>query len=364
VLPPPTPEQRLVLDAVGQLYLNNGRWPRWSWVEELLDDHELDALTVYRSFPTEFSVQYGYLGTARVNPGPNDRVHLTILGLSHVEVAHSLVRSFLHLVSAFGTARRAMRLDPFADDQPIGRRESVLAGRTPSLYEPLVIPLLTHEPPTWRCEFSPSPDAWETVSLPAALRRFAGVQSVDDYLERLASWLLPATSLNEEPLVSPFSLPAAIDYLDAVWQLRYGERLVSPPGVERSARLAFTATSAEEADSRLSALAELLGGLRLPPVAGGRRHALVRLQAKLDDDLPSETHDRVHDAIAVLNAARIVRVGAQHQGASPETRHAVVTLGLDYPIADWPAAWQHIQNAAANAFNAIRDELHAAPEGN
>ena len=75
---------------------------------------------------------------------------------------------------------------------------------------------------------------------------------------------------------SPFTLPASIDYLDAVWRLRFGNRLVAPPGIERSARLAFTATSPEEADSRLSALAEVFKGLTFPvapvaPVSTGTR---------------------------------------------------------------------------------------------
>jgi hypothetical protein len=360
VLPPPTPEQQIVLDEVGMLYMQHGQWPRWAWVDELLDGRRLDGTAVFQSFPREFYVGYGFLGQHRVTPNSNERVSLTVAGLSHVTVAQTLVNSFLVLLNALGTFRSRITLDPFGDDQPSGQRAAVLAGRTPSLYEPLVMPLLDHEPPTWHCTFQPSRENWESVVLPAELRRFAGVQSVPDYLERLATYLLPTTSSTDEPVPSPFTLPAAIDYLDAVWRLRFGDHFVTPPGVERSARLAFTAASAEEADSRLSALAELLGGLQVPGTAGIGGHPLVRLRALLDAELPDEALQRVHDSIAILDAARIVRVGAQHHNASPQLIAAFDVLGLTYPVADWSIAWQRIQNETAQAFNAIRDELQAA----
>lgn len=235
----------------------------------------------------------------------------------------------------------------------------MLAGRTPALNEPLVLPLFDHEPPTWHCQFAPTRENWETVVLPAALRRFAGVQTVPDYLERLASYLSGPAASHDEVLASPFTLVAAIDYLDAVWQLRFGDPLVMPPGVERSARLAFTAASREEADSRLSALAELLGALHVPSTPGVGGHPLQRLEVFLETHLPSESLDRVRSAISTLNAARSVRVSAQHHRVSPQLASALATLGIPYPVVDWSLAWSHIQNESANAFNAIRDEVQS-----
>ena len=170
--------------------------------------------------------------------------------------------------------------------------------------------------------------------------------------------------LGWEPAVtfhSPFTLPAAIDYLDAVWRLRFANHLVSPPGVERSARLAFTATSAEEADSRFSALAELLKGLNVPGVEGIGGHPLARLGPFLESKLPDESHDRIREAVALLDAARQVRAGAQHAGARSKSIDAFTLLGLGFPVYDWPAAWEHVQVVAATAFDSIRDEIQAAP---
>ena len=341
--------------------MQNGKWPRWAWVDELLDSRGLDSAAVYQSFPKEFSVGYGYLSSQRVVPGDLDQVSLTVAGLSHVTIAQPLVRLFLDLLNAFGTYRSRISLDPFGDTQPSGERAQVLAGRTEALNESRVLPLFTHEPPTWHITFDPQLENWERVVLPAVLRRFAGVQSVSDYLERLGTYLLPVVSNTNEPVPSPFTLPAAIDYLDVVWRLRYGEQLVTPPGVERSARLAFTATTDEEADSRLSALAELLAGLQVPRTPGARRHALQYLREFLDNDLPPESVERVHRNIDILNCARIVRVGAQHNTTRTQLVDALAKLGLTYPVIDWSDGWRHIQNEAANAFNAIRDEIQAAP---
>ena len=63
---------------------------------------------------------------------------------------------------------------------------------------------------------------------------------------------------------------------------------MSPPGVERSARLAFDAGSPDEVDSRLSALAELLKGLQVPGLPGVGGHALQRLGPFLESQLPIE----------------------------------------------------------------------------
>jgi hypothetical protein len=87
-------------------------------------------------------------------------------------------------------------------------------------------------------------------------------------LERLGSMLTHARHPSEAPvLTSPFTLPAAFDYLDTVWQLKFGKPLIVPPGLERSARLVLDVATAEEADTALSALAEVLKNLNVPSVA-------------------------------------------------------------------------------------------------
>jgi hypothetical protein len=358
----PTAEQRLVLDLVAEIYLTRGDWPAWAWLEEELERQGHNGMAVYRSFGREFSVGYSQVWPRRdPSPSPQDRVGLTLAGLAHVQLAIPLVQATLNLISALGTCRENVRLDPFAVERPKIPRSTILQGRVDSsLYGAMVVQLLQKEPAAWHCQFNPPTEGWQEVELSPEIRRFAGVQSVDDYLQRLRLTL----GNQEEPAVtfhSPFTLPAAIDYLDAVWRLRFANHLVSPPGVERSARLAFTATSAEEADSRFSALAELLKGLNVPGVEGIGGHPLARLGPFLESKLPDESHDRIREAVALLDAARQVRAGAQHAGARSKSIDAFTLLGLGFPVYDWPAAWEHVQVVAATAFDSIRDEIQAAP---
>ena len=361
---PPTPEQQLVFNSVAGVYLqHNGKWPAWAWLEEELERRDIDGAAVYSTFVHESSVGYGQVWPLRVpSPGPQDQIGLTLAGLAHADPARPLVVATLNLISALGTCRQNVTLDPFAAERPKAQRATVLQGRVDSsLYGGMVIKLLEKEPATWHCQFNPPTEEWEVVELSPQVRRFAGVQTVDDYLQRLKLVLGHKDEPERTTLRSPFTLPAAIDYLDVVWRLRFGEHLVSPPGVERSARLAFYATSAAEADSRFSALAELLKGLNVPGSPGVGGHPLARLGPFLESQLPVESHERIRDAVALLDAARQVRAGAQHQAALTRSIDGLNLLGIGFPVYDWPAAWHQVQIDTAHAFDSIRDEIQASP---
>jgi hypothetical protein len=51
--------------------------------------------------------------------------------------------------------------------------------------------------------------------------------------------------------VSPLGMVAAFDYLDVVWQLKFGRKLLRVPSAERAARLALVVSTPEEFDNRL-----------------------------------------------------------------------------------------------------------------
>jgi len=273
MLAPPTEEQLLLFEAVTGVYLEHGQWPGWPWVDETFERLGLDAAAILAGCPHEPSVGYGYITPrwARA-PLPQDRIKLTIAGLVHIDRAKPIVDGFLSLIDALGAIRGDVHLDPFSETRPTVTRETVetTRGSLVGEVEALVVQLLGREPATWHCTVDTGSDGvWTSIQLAPAIRRFAGVSSPNDYLDRLAAWLVPTVAMpSERSYHSPFSLPAAVDYLDVVWQLRFGKRLVSPPGVERSARLAFDASTAEEADSHLSALAELLKNLHVPGVPG------------------------------------------------------------------------------------------------
>jgi len=365
VLRPPTLNEQFLFDVLADVYLKYGEWPSWAYVEEMLDRRGVDPLRTLYGLPHELPVHYGYVHPARPGaPDANYRLGLTVAGLSYVDQAKPIVEGYLNFLDRLGEVRAAATLEPFAETRPVVLRAQLLEGRLDfGVHGPLVFPLFSHEPATWHSIFSPMTAEWESVELAPELRRFAGVSSVEDYFDRMSAWIGAPEPVAPRTEHSPFTLGAAIDYLDLVWQRRFDSSLVIPPGVERSQRLSMPAGGPEEADSRLSALAELLKGLRVPGVPGLDGHPLQRLAPFLESELPPESHERVREAVAVLDAARQVRTAAQHTGARATVEDACALLGLQYPVVDWAAGWQQVQIVVADACAALSDELRAAPNG-
>jgi hypothetical protein len=358
LLAPPTPSQQEFINEVVKVYLTHQRWPHWQYVEDVLERKDLDAAGVLAGMPTE-AHGYSYVWPAhRVAPQPPAPVGLTAAGMQ-AAAQRQLVDAFVHFVGALGKLRKAVPPDPFAETRPVVTKAQVNAATIPAPhFEGTILEMLQHEPATWQCQLNRGTgDDW-TMELSPVVRRFAGVEEVDDYLDRMRQ-LAPSSDPQAETLVSPFTLAGAIDYLDVVWHLRFDEPLVVPPGIERSARLAFNATSVEEVDSRLSALAEVLKNLRVPGGPGVGGYPLERLGTLLCEELPGEAHERVRRAVSVLDAARQLRASGQHASARNSSVEACRILGLPYPVFDWPGAWSQVQMAAATAFDALRDEIQA-----
>ena len=169
------------------------------------------------------------------------------------------------------------------------------------------------------------------------------------------------TAHGEVPvLTSPFTMPAAFDYLDAVWQLRFGQPLLVPPGLERSARLILDVATAEEADTALSALAEVLKNLNVPGVGCAGMHT----PAPTPRPVPGNEAARRGHACGVPGSHDPGRrpPGADQfstcWGTTPGGE-GVPDLGLTYPVADWPSAWRQIQAAVAHSCDRLRQELHS-----
>jgi hypothetical protein len=365
LLPTLTVQQLTLIEAVASGFFLCGQWPDWEFVDETLENKGIDAIKVLASLPREHTHNYGYVAAVSMLPRSDTEIILTIAGLSQVEKGKGLVDYFLGFVSALGNARINMRPVPRRASPPSVSRTELLTkvfGFPNMTTEEFVLAAMIREPATWKCQLVPGSDDDWSIQLSPQVRRFAGVSTVEDYLARLRDLIQPVEPPAQETFVSPFTLPAAIDYLDVVWRLRFGKALVVPAGVERSARLAFDATTPEEADSRLSALAELLKNLQVdgtPGIGGG---PLGRLVPFLTEKLPAESHQRITDAVATLDAARKLRVSGQHFSAQTDAVAAHRRLGLPYPVADWPGAWSQVQRAVTVAIDAIRDELFAADE--
>jgi hypothetical protein len=365
---PVTDEQRLLLETVGMIYLRHGQWPNWAWVDETLEREGISASAVLSSLRREPSHGYGAVWPNQLAvPQPQGHIGLTIAGFRHLPLASTLVQDHLLLLDTLGAIRSDVSLDPFDTEWPqVSASQLVQAAfqyrhRTPGPIDRARLDFMQHEPATWQCHFVEGTDDEWALALSPQIRRFAGVKDVDDYLERLSLVLLPESTVDERPaFVSPFTLPAALDYLDAIWWRKFNAGLVVPPGLERSARLAFNVESAEEADSSLSALAEVLKAFQVPGLPGKGGHPLQRLGPFLSDHLSDEAMPAVNEAITILDAVRQVRAAAQHVGAESGLVDALTRLDLSYPVSDWPAAWGRIQQAVAYSCDVIRQEIHAS----
>ena len=365
LLPGLDQSQTRFVETLGKIYLTSeSRWPNWQWIEETLEREGLDAAEILASLPRDQSRTYGYTNNSWMGKPRHDyRIGLTIAGLNTLSLADSLVKDFLSLVSSLGTIRSTIQLDPFDESQPVVNRNGVAAYIPPYLIvnKPL-LELMRHEPATWHCELLyTSTENW-TTTLPPELRRFAGVDSADDYFNRLREFLIPRTPVEQVPSYSPLTLPAAIDYFDVVWKLKFGAHLVVAPGVERSARLALDASSPEEVDSRLSAVSELLNGLKVSGQTDKGRNPLTQLSTFLKSKLPAETHARIDKAVKILQDVQKLRNSGQHYGASHDSVTAFGRLGLGYPVSDWSRTWGRIQKIVATAFDDLRDEIQASIE--
>jgi hypothetical protein len=175
-----------------------------------------------------------------------------------------------------------------------------------------------------------------------------------------------APEIERRIVPSPFSLPAAIDYLDVVWQLRFGKPLVRLKGAERTAQLAYDAGTADEFYGRMSALGETLARFDIDVSRelvraedGALDRMPRRMRALLHDQLSDEHRSRVDDATGRLNAAAALRHGGQHADAAARAGESHATLGLKYPIASYQEAWQAISNVVAMALNDIREEIQS-----
>jgi hypothetical protein len=190
------------------------------------------------------------------------------------------------------------------------------------------------------------------------LRRFQGINTVGEYVARVRSWYIPPTPQQPDVARSPLGIAASFDYLDVVWQLRFGTRLVQLPSAERVTRLAFDPSTAEEFDSRMSVLGEFLKGLQVPPAPGVTGdHPIKRLAPFLRQHLAIEAIPRIEWATEILEAVVLVRNAGQHSYASERILVSLSRLGLSYPIEDHRTGWGAVGERVVAALTALREEI-------
>jgi hypothetical protein len=218
LLAPLTGDQQALIEAVAAGFFQIEQWPDWEFVDETLDGQGIDAAKVWAGLPREHTHGYSYVSRVQMVPRPDSEIALTIAGLSETERGQGLVGHFLRFVSALGAAREVMPPVPRRDAPPsISRTElsRTLAMPQTTAIEQFVLDALTREPSTWRCERSTGQDGEWTITLPAQVRRYAGVNSVEDYLHRLRDQIHSVEEPSGRSVAPPFTPSAPDDELDA-----------------------------------------------------------------------------------------------------------------------------------------------------
>ena len=251
--------------------MTTGTWPVYQYVQAKLDDLGYDAEAVFARLPVLTGGSIGGYTLARRDRTGTEKepVKLTIAGMAHLPNFASTVDMFLRVVRELGERRASAPYDPTqVITVEVSSRD--LIADLDLADEPLVhllLELLQGEPATWHGTHVANEADW--VLQPSTfIRRFLTVTDVNDYLTRMRDWLAPAAPAAAPEPVSPLGLVTAFGYLDVVWQLRFGRKLVHVPSAERAAQLVFEVTTAAEFTDRLSALGEMFKGFAIPGPTG------------------------------------------------------------------------------------------------
>jgi hypothetical protein len=334
-----------------------GIWPCWQWVKQQLWLQGRDAEEILQGLPTW---RHGYR-SLRVSshgqlPDNADPIPLTVHGMVNTVMPsmRHLVRGFLTAVNVAIVMQRG--IEPSVT-QPVELKvpgedfiRTVNGQANLQLTVEQLFGVLRGEPATWR-GVNQNGGQWGWDLTDIRLTRYAGLQNEQDYLRRLDEVVgLPAVS-PPPVILPPMALPEALDHLDLAWRLATGERLVRVPRAAMAAKLTQSAASAEEFESRCSALSDLLGSLNLPGPG-----TLQNMKARLSE-LLGENAGRAQAAVDILRWAVALRVGQQHRGADVGAQRAKVALGLASYDGQWDGAWDRLRAVTVQALDTIREEI-------
>jgi len=377
-----SPDQYRLLHAIYEPFSNAGKWPIWQYVDLTLDARfGLDAAAVLASLPqvgehSPMSMNYGLIWreNSYAHPQPDNKIALTVAGMARIPEAGSLLMAFLVMIRHLVDEQRRLIPSPGkvveATVLSTAIAEQVLTASIEGLAAPPVDAtmrklreLLGHEPFLYHVAQPGTGEPW-TVQVPAVLRAFRGIGSVDDYLDRVVGLVAPDQPPPVPPSFSALDIPYAIGYLDAVWKNATGSHLFVNLDPASIARLTLTCGDQEDFNSLMSALADALGQVvaadAAKPPQGG---ALEKIRDHLAAALDPEAADRAGTAIETLIELRHIRVSAQHADARHKAVTAFKKIGLTYPPHSWEQAWAQVASLAKGAMDVLREEVHEGLHG-
>ncbi len=371
-----SPAGRL-MEILWDSYAQRGKWPIFQYAEACLyrDTHQSEATATLRECPwVPWSHGLGHYGWFWVTenrldlPQPGDTIGLTMLGMSRVQgfrkrpQLQAEIIMFLAALRAAVESERNFNPDPTQVQQVRVEAEEFaqrLAGMkgidAPERPVSRLREIFRHEPVTMSCVFG-TDESWHLVPSPA-IRKYAGVEGLGDYADRVLDHLAPEQPRAMPIPLSSLALPEAIDYLNVVWRERAGSVLFRVRRAEAAAKVALDCNSRDEFDARLSALCNLVSHLQLP--GHPQEQELAGLKPYLGRILPEDGRARAQKAVTTLQALYAVRASRQHSGGDADRKagRGMRELGLQLPTADWAAVWQQVRAVTVDALNTIREEV-------
>lgn len=362
----PTAEQRRLLEVIWETYPTWDRWPIYQYVDQTLYREGIDANSTLLSCPIlRWSgygrSRYGWIWTTG-NEGAtadDDRIGLTVVGMHWLDSASGEVSRFIRALGALVSSSGSFRPSP-AEVQVV----TVTSEQLQPLLSPFRPPevrrlgeVLRHEPATM--PFISQPDemgSW-TATLDSRIRAYSDVQDVPQYAERLEELVAPRIAVSPTP-VSSLALPEAIDYLNAIWHLRFRQELFDIPRFAGAVELTHDCQTSADFDSRVTALYGVFSAIRIP---NGKQHAKP---ADLKKFLARHAVLRAQPgAIAAVDAMdTFLRARAwRHHIDATDGMTAMGQLGVKLPIADPEDAWRAIRTRMVECINALREEVDVLP---
>jgi hypothetical protein len=375
LLSEPTPEQTQLLTTIleGRRKLNppnytlgveqaDGRrlWPNFQYVERTLyRRYRLNAREVLSTYPVLRGGGGDYSWVWTESPLRDEsHIGVTVAGMNHIEGAVELVTLFLHMLKLMAGTELAFEPSP-SEVLPVALPTESAKFGLKQLDQRLDIgpralddirELLRHEPATWHSVASE--DEW---TLSPFLRGYSEVETLQQYVDRVIAVYTPVLPEPEPLHPSSLALPEAIDYLNLVWHKLAREPLMRISRAEAAVKIALDCATADEFESRITALCTILGAISLPGRDEGK---LIDLREYVIERLGAGG-SRAAEAVDDLRAVFDLRVWRQHAGTESRGTRGMERLGIMLPVYDWGAAWAHVQGRTVTALSALREELEA-----
>jgi hypothetical protein len=202
----PSYPERVLLDVIYDGRMQNAEWPIFQWVEkELMMEHHLDARSILQGCP-RLTIQpagigrYGWIASTNPQPLhqlPGDTLSISIGGLRILPQANRVVEIFLAVLAYLVERERqstptptTVAISTVTSEETLNHLAS-LGWQLEDSVLSFVGKILTQEPSTWNCGIQISEDGSWSARPDSFLRRYEGVRTGREYLERLIDQISP-----------------------------------------------------------------------------------------------------------------------------------------------------------------------------